>query len=406
VGKTKLDEMILSELVKFMKKTPYWIMDQMLRESGLEARNPDIMGMHLEWGTKWAHVNAVVKNSRSFTMLEERWSQMADKMREIAEKAEGEDHKVTALGNYFLASMYYCSAQWSIWEDSEELEAYHKLKNECYDKVIDFCPYPMERIEIPFGNKSLPAVLHLPSREGKFPLVVSIPGMDQTKEQAVNVLNNRYVKRGIACLAVDGPGQGESLAVRKIRVQQDSFNIAGRAVMDTISKHKSIQPDKIAVFGLSMGSYWATGLAASDDRYISCSVAAACVEPGMQTIFGQSYPPFRLRFMYMTGIEDDDEFDEFASKMTLEGVAEKIRQPYLFVAGKHDQLCPVKYHKWLYERIKAPKLFMVYDGEFHSLGRVASEAFDFIADWNLDRLNNRPFESAWIEIPSGQLLAI
>lgn len=383
-----------------MDKSQSWVIDQLLRTGGSDARDPDVIGMHLEWGVKWGHANAVNKGVRSFAMLTDKWGQMAKKVREQGRRAEKEGHPYTALDNYFMATQYYCRAQWSVWEFNDELRDLNRAKNECYDKVVELSEYPMERLEIPFGKKSLPAVLHLPSKQGRYPLVVLFPGMDQSKEQVVNALNNRYVRRGVACLAVDGPGQGESLAMREILVEQDSFDRAGKAAMDVISKHKNVRPDRISVFGNSMGSYWAPRVAAADDRYIACAAQAACVQPGMKTIFGEAYPPFRHRFMFMAGIEDDEEFDEFAEGMTLEGVAEKIKVPFLFVAGKYDQLCPVKYTRELYGRIKSPKLFMVFDGEFHSLGKVAPEACDFVADWTVDRLNGKPVrKTGWVEVP-------
>jgi fermentation-respiration switch protein FrsA (DUF1100 family) len=120
----------------------------------------------------------------------------------------------------------------------------------------------------------------------------------------------------------------------------------------------------------------------------------------MKTAFLQGYPSFRLRFMYMTGIDDDDKFNEFISKISLEEIAEKIERPILFVAGKYDNLCPHKYVKRFYDRIKAEKLFIIYDREFHALGNVFGEAYDSIADWLNDRFKGKPVPQGWKEIPS------
>lgn len=365
----------------------------------MEARNPDGMGISLDRGMRWGHTVSVMKRARSFSMLQTEWARMANLVRNRANAAELEGHLATALQNYFLSSLYYCSAQWSIWKYSDDLEKYHRLKNDCYDKVIELNDYPIERVEIPFEGSTLPGLLHLPLNHGQFPVVVFIPGMDQAKEEAVNIFNNRFVKRGIACLVIDGPGQGESLALRRIHVGQDSFEKAGKNTMDFLLKHENVNPNKIALFGNSMGSYWASRIAASDERYRACAVKSACVEDGMNTIFNQSYPSFRYRFMYMAGIEDEREFDKFAEKMTLREILGKVKCPFLFLAGKNDQLCPIEHVRSVYDRISSPKLFLVYEGEFHPLGKVYGEVFDFAADWFLDRFTGKTMENEWREVP-------
>ncbi len=378
----------------------YWIMDEFLRQ-GSEARNPDVLGIALETGVKWGHNRVVGQRSRSYFALSREWSKMAHKMKRMGEDALKDGHRQTAFESFYLAALYFCKAQWSVLEDSDELIDLHATKNECYDKVIELSPHPIKRVEVPFNGKSLPALLHLPSEEGEFPLVVRVPGMDQTKEEVVNVMNNIYARRGMATLAVDGPGQGETLAVRKLKVDIENYDQAGKAVMDKMQTEPKIQHHNISVFGNSFGSYWAPRIAANDSRYKSCVSALAAVEPGMKTIFKESYPTFRLRFKFMAGIEDDDEFDSFISKMDLSYAEKKLSCPVLFVAGSLDQLCPVKYVRQFHDRmVNENKLFIIYEGEFHPLGRVAPEMFNLISDWLSDIALNKETKTGWYEIPS------
>ena len=107
-----------------------------------------------------------------------------------------------------------------------------------------------------------------------------------------------------------------------------------------------------------------------------------------------------MRFKYMAGIEDDEEFDELLSKMDPTSIARKVRCPLLFVTGKYDNLCPIKHVRRFYEEVTSPKLFVVFDREFHSMGGVAGEFLDLIADWVMNRLQNKPSETGWIEVPA------
>jgi len=52
---------------------------------------------------------------------------------------------------------------------------------------------------------------------------------------------------------------------------------------------------------------------------------SVCHEPGCHTIFQEASPTFKKRFMYMSGITDEDEFDAFRKKITWEGHATRSR---------------------------------------------------------------------------------
>ena len=114
-------------------------------------------------------------------------------------------------------------------------------------------------------------------------------------------------------------------------------------------------------------------------------------------------PTFKLRFMYMAGYEDEDEFDRFAETMTLEGVGEKVTCPYLVLAGEDDHLSPIECTYDLIETIAGPKQLVLYEGADHGLGGSSSSDLGpnpqtYIADWLLDRLNGKPMESQHILI--------
>lgn len=338
-----------------------------------------------------------------FADIPREFARIARKRETFAKKVEEEGHFITARDNYAAAACFYGDAQWAIFEDdNEECIAYNAKKIECYDKVIKYAPYPMERIEIPFEDKSLPGILHLPSnRPEKVPCILSIDGMDGFKEIMHPIYGDKYLTRGIAVLAIDGPGQGEC-CIRKIRVTADNFERVGKVCMDYLVSRPEVDPDRIGVTGVSFGSYWVTQIAATEDRFKAAAIALCCLEPGMYTIFNKAEPTFKLRFMYMTGYEDEEEFDRFAQTMTLKGVGAKIKCPFLIIAGEDDELSPIKYAYQLYDEIKAPKKIVVYQGAAHGLmGPTAFTGPEWRvleADWIKDRLKGKAMESERILI--------
>ena len=78
----------------------------------------------------------------------------------------------------------------------------------------------IESVEIPYGDKSLPALFVHPAPEAAgskpAPALVFFDGFDVTKEIQYFKGVPDLVARGIACLIVDGPGNGESVRFRDL----------------------------------------------------------------------------------------------------------------------------------------------------------------------------------------------
>ena len=100
---------------------------------------------------------------------------------------------------------------------------------------------------------------------------------------------------------------------------------------------------KSGVTGVSFGSFFGTIMAAHEPRIAATAVMSTCLEPGCHTIFEEASPTFKKRFMWMANYTDEGKFDEFVKTLTWEGHAEKIRGPYLVVAGEADELSPLEY---------------------------------------------------------------
>src|SRR2546425_11368764 len=121
--------------------------------------------------------------------------------------------------------------------------------------------------------------------------------MDQTKEVFPRASQNVAIPRGLHVLAMDGPGQGSS-NMQKIRAVKDSYERAGAAVIDYLRGRKVIDSTKIAIYGISMGSYWSLRLASYDHRTAAVVSGGACFNPNT-TIFRQTSPRFKQIVLYM-----------------------------------------------------------------------------------------------------------
>jgi hypothetical protein len=127
-------------------------------------------------------------------------------------------------------------------------------------------------------------------------------------------------------------------------------------------------------------------------------VISTCLEPGCHTIFEEASPTFKKRFMYMSGFTDEQKFNEFCKTLSWEGHVDKIRCPYLCVAGEAEELSPLVHAERLVKQVKAPKQLVVYQDSRHSVGNVPAANLGpfppvLVADWLAARLDGKPFAS-------------
>jgi len=376
-----------------------WLLDQVVKLSGLDWDQGRTDKIQRNCGPGVAgELREISRRVQKFTDIPREFSRAAQRREELAQEAEEAGHEVQAREHYYVAATFYTNAQWAIYEDdNQKRRLWGERKRACYDKFIQFAHRPIERVELPFENSSLPALLHLPPHREpgeKLPGVLSIPGMDGVKEDTP-LYGDPFLERRMAILAIDGPGQGEARA-RGIKVTASNCEAAGRAACDYLCSRPEIDRSRLAIFGSSMGSYWGTRVAAAEPRFKACAVSGVCVEPGQYTIFNTASPTFKLNFMYMAGYDDEDAFDGFARTLTLKGVASKVTYPYLIVAGEDDELCPIEFVYELIEEIRAPKVLVLYEGEKHSIRNPGARTL--IVDWLKDRLEGKPVKSEKIYV--------
>ncbi len=388
-----------------------WLLDNIIRANGIDWDQPRSLYLSGPCG---------VEAGADFAAIRMRVQKMADigpafettaKRREgKAREAESAGNRVTARDNYFMAAIHWGAAQWPYDENDETNIAYNRKKRECYLAYARLADHKVEAVWLPFKDSALPAWFHLPPgyAGGKIPVAIVIPGMDSYKEVSVALYGDRWLNRGIAVLAIDGPGQYEAPMVG-VNVSMENWLATGKIAVDWLVQRPEIDADRIGVTGTSFGSFFGTLVAASEPRIRACAVISTCLEPGCHTIFEEASPTFKKRFMYMSGFTDEKKFDEFCTTLTWEGHIEKIRCPYLCVAGEAEELSPLEHAERLVRQLKGPKQLVVYQDSRHSVGNVPAANLGpfppiLVADWLAARLDRKPFASErWYVQANGQI---
>ncbi|MFI6522020.1 alpha/beta hydrolase family protein [Spirillospora sp. NPDC050679] len=158
------------------------------------------------------------------------------------------------------------------------------------------------------------------------PLVVVVPGMDSSKEEFTAVAD-ALLLRGLATLAIDGPGQGVLAA--STAPDADYDRIVGRA-LDALGGRPDLDPEAVGVIGLSLGGFYAALTAAREPR-----VRAAVTVSGPYRLSWDELPPFVTGTLALRA-GDAEAARAFADRVDLAGHAPEIAVPLLVVDGDTD----------------------------------------------------------------------
>ncbi len=377
-----------------------WLLDNVIAANGIDWDQPRSRYFNAACGIESnADFELIRQRVRKFADFGPAFEVIAARRQKKAQEALDEGHLITARDNFYMAAIHWGAAIWPHHFTSDHVVQLNCKRRDCYSAYAKLADHQIHEVWIPFQGKQLPAWLHLPPgyQGDKIPIVISLPGMDTFKEIFVSLSNDRWLSRNVAVLAVDGPGQAESL-VLGTKVSVENFIEAGGIIFDWVAKRPEVDTSKIGLFGNSFGSFTATLIASHEPRLKACAVSATCLEPGFHTLLETSSPTYKKRMMYMTGFNDEEPFDRFSKTLSLVGHSQKIAIPYLCVAGEAEELCPLPHVEQTLSTITSPKRYVVYQESRHAVGFVPSANLGpypptLVSDWMLDRFADKPLQS-------------
>jgi 2,6-dihydroxypseudooxynicotine hydrolase len=182
----------------------------------------------------------------------------------------------------------------------------------------------------------------------------------------------------MAVLAIDGPGQGE--AEYDIPICGD-YERAGSAVVDWIQKRSDLDRERIAIWGVSLGGYYAPRAAAYEKRFKACIALSG---PFDWALIWDALPDLtRETFQVRSHSRTPEAAKASAARLTLREAAGKITCPLFIVAGRQDRLVPASHAEMLAKAAAGPvELLMVEDGGHNANNRpyrYRSRSADWLA---------------------------
>jgi len=330
------------------------------------------------------------------------WTEGGDRLRDRARQAENAGHRITAASTYLRACCQYQHAEHFRHPKDEAALSVFRRSIECFRKYAALTDRPrIEAVDIPYRHGRLPAYfIRAENAAGdRTPCVVRFGGFDTQKElQYVRGVPD-LVRRGMSCLLVDGPGMGEAVRFRDIRLHGD-YELVGTACLDYLATRSDVAPDRVAVVALSLGGYYAPRCAALDPRYKACvawgaqwdvhELWAKRLELMRQgTPVALPVPADHVKWVFGAGT-----FEEAVAKFRefrLDGIVQKMQCPFLLTHGTEDAQVPMAVAQKLFDSVGSrDKTFRVYTpaegGAQHCQRDYLTLVCDDIADWLEEKL--------------------
>jgi len=308
------------------------------------------------------------------------WMETAAVHERLAVEAEARGSAVSAAEARVRASMCHHFGKFVFFED---IDAYRKaqlgtINN--YRAALAHLDPPAERVEIPYAGTRLPAYLRLPEGLDRPPVVIIISGLDSVKEE-MHTFEPLFLRRGIATLSFDGPGQGEA---ERLPIEP-AFEKPVAAVAEWLSQRGDLDGSRIGAVGVSLGGYYAARAAAYVER-LTCAVSvggpynigevfASTPAVTQQAIMNRSHAPTLAAAA------------EVARALTLQDAARRIKRPFLVVFGQKDRLIPFTQAERLIAEVPHPdKQLVLYPEGNHVCNNMPYAYRPLVADWVATRL--------------------
>lgn len=261
--------------------------------------------------------------SGDFEKWYQEWLALAIRMQGIAEQSASSGNPVSARRSFLRAASYYSASAVFIdgTKDPSRGVAAWKRHLTCWELFCSSLNPPAQKVSIPFeGGSTMPGYFFRPNQSGgPWATIIFNNGSDGPTSGMWNSGVAAALERDYAALVFDGPGQNAMLWLQNIPFRHDWEKVIS-PVVDFLLQRPEVDPNRIALSGISQGGYWVLRALAFEHR-----IAAGIADPGVMdvsTTFFKELPP------EMVDLLDEGKEEEFNQAMDegLRYAGDQVRQ--------------------------------------------------------------------------------
>jgi dienelactone hydrolase len=321
------------------------------------------------------------------------WVAAAERLIGLADEDEASGRDISASAKRERAALYLLVAERMQAQGSPGREHTYARAREQFDRSTWLGRLNRERVEVALARGTMPALYVRAPEPGPRPVVVYCNGLDSCKDFLYwSRLPEALARRGISTLCVDQPGSGEALRLQKLPVDPRAEHWASKAV-DWLEQQSDVDAKRIGMTGISLGGHFAPRAVAWEPRFAAGAVWGAnhtwaeVQQKRLKREGEHPVPHYWAHVHWAFGAADMADFLEKSRDMTLEGLMDRIRVPFLVTHGEKDRQIALDYaHQTFAQLVNSParelKIFTAREGGVEHVG-ADNMAFarDYIADW-------------------------
>jgi len=258
------------------------------------------------------------------------WSQIGD--------------RYMAKRDFHQAWLYYSFARWPVPNSPGKQKAYEKALEAYLQYAKKYDP-PLELLRVPYEGSEVVGYIRMPKNAKNVPLIVAIAGLDSRKEEMIERFGP-LAERGIGVVALDSPGTGQSGVKALVGVEKSLSR-----VLDAALTRPGVDAKRVAVYGGSLGGFWATILAVTEKARVKAVVAQS---PPVHEYFSRerTYAALKNReylfdyvpaHMFTYGASSMEELASLKERLSLKtrGLLDQPMAPMLVIGGALDTQVPI-----------------------------------------------------------------